>query len=97
MQRVTSEENLRADARGSRNMLLAPNDSFYYKDLLRKTLRDHEAQGTAKGTYKVQPDNRITLWNMIDKWKTENEGKKERQIAQKSANAAQHFRQVNNA
>lgn len=50
-----------------------------------------------KGTYKLQPDNRITLWNMIEKFKTEYEDKKERQIAQKSANAAQHFRQVNHA
>ena len=48
-----------------------------------------------KNSYQLNPDNRITLWNLIEKFKLDNEDKKERQICQKTANAAMKFRYIN--
>jgi hypothetical protein len=50
-----------------------------------------------KNSYQLNPDNRITLWNLIEKFKLDNEDKKEQQICQKTANAAMKFRYMNQA
>ncbi len=37
-----------------------------FKHMLTATKKDYEAQGQNKLTYQVHPDNRMTLWNMIE-------------------------------
>ena len=68
-----------------------------YKQALTATKKDYDAQGENKGTYQVHPDNRMTLWNMIDQYKDQCEVQKEKNIVQKTKNAAAHFRRINNA
>ena len=88
---VSSAERMPADT----GILVAGGGD--YTDALRVTKRDYESQGVTRMTYQMNPDNRATLWNMIEKFKGDKEDLKQKQIAQKTANAAQHFRKVNMA
>ncbi len=87
--KATSMDRLQAITRQQRpnhNALSSgPQD---YKELLRLTIKDHEQQGSKKATYQLNPENRNTLWNMIERFKAEREERKDRQIAEKTANAA---------
>ena len=44
----------------------------------------------------MNPDIKMTLWNMIKKYKLEKDDEKELQIVKKTWNSAQQFRKMNN-
>ena len=65
--------------------------------MLKTTMSIHKQQNGKKGAYEVNPDNQMSLWNMIESYKNERHDLKQVQIAQKSSNAAVQFRSVNKA
>ena len=48
----------------------------------------HENQIFPKGAYMMNPDNKTSLWNMIQKYKLDKEDDKDKQINQKTYNSA---------
>ena len=69
--------------------------SNLYVDLLKRTKKGHEEQSRPHGSYQMNPDCKTNLWSIIDKYKRARADQKELAIAQKSANAAEHFRKFN--
>ena len=68
-----------------------------YQNTLAETGIKFQQQNGPKGTYEMNSDNQISLWNMIEQFKGVKEDSKEMQIAEKTANAAVQFRNVNQA
>ena len=63
-----------------------------YLDILKKTLKSHDWQIPAKGVYKIDPDNRMSLWNMIQKFNQDKNQQVENKIEEKKANVVAQFR-----
>ena len=62
----------RNNSNHNKGMILSAT-SHDYKELLKKTVRDHDNQIEKKATYQMNPDCRNNLWNMIDAYKKERE------------------------
>ena len=66
MNKVLKTEENRPQVSSSDHLVSSANN--YYQDALRKTLREHDKQGAEMKSYKMNPDNRMTMWNMIEKF-----------------------------
>ena len=93
--RVASEEFLPKDFNVRKHNPATTGSVSDYKELLRKTIREHDQQMGKKASYQINPDCRNNLWNMIDNFKGDAMDRKETQITMKNSNAAQQFRKMN--
>ena len=64
--KVLKTEETRRMVASNDNLVSSANN--YYQDALRKTLKEHDKQGVEMKSYKMNPDNRTTMWNMIEKF-----------------------------
>ena len=93
--RVASEEFLPKEFSVRKHNPATTGSVSDYKELLRKTIREHDQQMGKKASYQINPDCRNNLWNMIENFKGDAMDRKETQITMKNSNAAQQFRKMN--